>query len=179
MASRWAWKKFAYERVFRLLARRVVRRADRRPRALRCRHGTRGGKLSKEWDAMFARYKAQYPDSGADIEQMNKRELPTGWEKSLPTFPASASGMSTRDASGKVLNAMAQKVNWLMGGAADLVSQYQDAAGVRVCRRLPGPGRTRQLQGPQLPLRHSRARHVRHREWHGAHRICAHSARAS
>ncbi len=82
--------------------------------------GARGATLSKEWEAMFARYKAQYPDLAADIEQMNKRELPAGWEKALPTFAPSASGMSTRDASGKVLNAMAQKINWLMGGAADL-----------------------------------------------------------
>ncbi len=51
---------------------------------------------------------------------MNTRDLPPDWEKALPTFPASASGMSTRDASGKVLNAMAQKIPWIMGGAADL-----------------------------------------------------------
>ena len=82
--------------------------------------GARGAALSKDWDAMFARYKAQYPDLAADIELMNKRELPAGWEKALPTFAPSASGMSTRDASGKVLNVMAQKINYLLGGAADL-----------------------------------------------------------
>ena len=69
---------------------------------------------------MFARYKAQYPDLADNIERMNKRELPADWEKALPTFPPSASGMSTRDASGKVLNALAQKIPWLLGGAADL-----------------------------------------------------------
>ncbi len=82
--------------------------------------GARGSRLRQEWDEMFARYKAQYPDLGDNIERMNKRELPAGWEKALPTFPPSPTGISTRDASGKVLNAVAQKVPWLVGGAADL-----------------------------------------------------------
>jgi len=82
--------------------------------------GARGAKLRQGWDDLFARYKAQYPDLAADIMHMHNRELPDGWEKALPTFPVSASGMSTRDASGKVLNAMAQKVPYLLGGAADL-----------------------------------------------------------
>ncbi|MGC2108433.1 MAG: transketolase [Candidatus Korobacteraceae bacterium] len=82
--------------------------------------GARGAQLSKEWDAMFARYKAQYPDLGDNIERMQQRDLPPDWEKALPTFPPSASGMSTRDASGKVLNAVAQKIPYVLGGAADL-----------------------------------------------------------
>ena len=82
--------------------------------------GARGSKLSSEWNAMFGRYKAQYPDLADNIERMNSRDLPLDWQKALPTFPPSTSGMSTRDASGKVLNALAQKVPWLMGGAADL-----------------------------------------------------------
>jgi transketolase len=82
--------------------------------------GARGARLRKEWDDLFARYKAQYPDLADQLERMNKRELPSGWEKALPTFPASATGISTRDASGKVLNALAEKIPWLLGGAADL-----------------------------------------------------------
>ena len=82
--------------------------------------GARGSALRKEWDGMFARYKAQYPDLADNLERMKTRDLPPGWEKALPTFPASASGMSTRDASGKVLNAVAQKVPYILGGAADL-----------------------------------------------------------
>jgi len=82
--------------------------------------GARGAKLRQEWEAIFARYKAQYPDLGDNLERMNKRELPEGWEKALPTFPPSPTGISTRDASGKVLNAVAQKVPWILGGAADL-----------------------------------------------------------
>ena len=82
--------------------------------------GARGSKLRADWDDKFARYKAQYPDLADNIERMNRRELPPEWQKALPTFAASASGMSTRDASGKVLNAVAQKVPWILGGAADL-----------------------------------------------------------
>ncbi len=82
--------------------------------------GARGASLRKDWDAMFARYKAQYPDLADNLERMKTRDLPPDWQKALPTFPPSASGMSTRDASGKVLNAVAQKVPYVLGGAADL-----------------------------------------------------------
>jgi transketolase len=82
--------------------------------------GARGGKLSKEWDGLYKRYAAQYPDLADNLDRMSKREMPADWEKSLPSFAANAAGMSTRDASGKVLNAVAQKVPWILGGAADL-----------------------------------------------------------
>ena len=80
----------------------------------------RGAKLRQDWDEMFARYEAQYPDLADNLKRMHSRDLPAGWESALPTFPASASGMATRDASSKVLNAVAQKIPWLLGGAADL-----------------------------------------------------------
>jgi transketolase len=53
---------------------------------------------------------------------MQRRELPDGWDKNLPTFPAEAKGMATRDSSGKVLNVLAQNVPWLIGGSADLAT---------------------------------------------------------
>ncbi len=82
--------------------------------------GARGEKLRVEWDGTFARYKAQYPDLGDELERIHRGDLPADWQTALPTFPASAKGMSTRDASGKVLNALAQKIPWMLGGAADL-----------------------------------------------------------
>ena len=82
--------------------------------------GARGSGLRKEWDGMFARYKAQYPDLADNLERMRTRDLPPDWQKALPTFPPSASGISTRDASVKVLNAVAQKVPYILCGAADL-----------------------------------------------------------
>jgi transketolase len=82
--------------------------------------GARGAKAHGAWKAMFAQYAAQYPDLARQVEHISGRGLPEGWEKALPTFGPSAAGMSTRDASGKVLNALAEKIPWLLGGAADL-----------------------------------------------------------
>jgi len=82
--------------------------------------GARGARLRNAWQEMFARYRAEYPELAAQIDCMNERRLPSGWEAALPVFPPSASGLSTRDASGKVLNAMAEQVPWIIGGAADL-----------------------------------------------------------
>ncbi len=82
--------------------------------------GKRGAKLRKEWDQLFERYRSQYPDLADQIERMQRRELPEGWDQALPTFPPDPKGKSTREVSGKVLNAVAEKVPWLIGGAADL-----------------------------------------------------------
>ncbi len=82
--------------------------------------GARGGEVRRRWDALFMRYSAEFPDEARQIEMIARRELPEGWEAALPQFAADAKGMATRDASGKVLNALAQVVPWLMGGAADL-----------------------------------------------------------
>jgi transketolase len=82
--------------------------------------GKRGARLRKEWDQLFKGYRSQYPDLADQIERMQRRDLPEGWEKALPTFPPDPKGKSTREVSGKVLNALAEKVPWLIGGAADL-----------------------------------------------------------
>ena len=60
------------------------------------------------------------PELADELYRMQHRQLPDGWDKDLPTFPPDAKGMATRDSSGKVLNAVAQRVPWLMGGSADL-----------------------------------------------------------
>ncbi len=86
---------------------------------------------------------------------MQKRQLPDGWDAEIPSFPADPKGMAGRDASGKVENAVAKRIPWLIGGAADLAPFHQDAAHVRWRRRL----RSGQLQRPESPLRNSRARH--------------------
>jgi len=82
--------------------------------------GKRGAGLRREWDQLFERYRSQYPDLAGQIEQIQHRDLPEGWEKALPTFPPDPKGKSTREISGMVLNALAEKVPWLIGGAADL-----------------------------------------------------------
>src|SRR5207248_715663 len=82
--------------------------------------GARGSKLRADWLAVFEAYKAKYPVEADHLYKMQRRQLPDGWDKGLPTFPADAKGVAGRDASAKVLNTLAQNVPWLMGGAADL-----------------------------------------------------------
>jgi transketolase len=82
--------------------------------------GARGAKLRAAWEQKFKQYAVQYPDLAVEWHAMTRRELPNGWESAIPTFPADAKGLSSRISSGKVLNAVAQQVPWLMGGAADL-----------------------------------------------------------
>ncbi len=82
--------------------------------------GQRGGAARNEWIAQFDRYQAQHPDLADQLYRMQHRQLPDGWDKDLPLFPADAKGIASRDSSGKVLNALAQRVPWLIGGAADL-----------------------------------------------------------
>ena len=82
--------------------------------------GQRGHHERKQWLALFNKYSEQYPDLAIELERMQQRELPDGWDKDLPTFPPDAKGLATRESSSKILNAIAKNHPWLMGGAADL-----------------------------------------------------------
>jgi len=82
--------------------------------------GKRGGEARAAWQKLFDEYRAKFPELAAELETMEKRDLPAGWEKSVPTFPADAKGLATRESSGQVLNALAKVVPWVVGGAADL-----------------------------------------------------------
>ncbi len=82
--------------------------------------GARGKRLSEEWNRRFDRYRQQYPELAREFDAMQKREMPEGWESAIATFPADEGGMASRDSSGKVLNALAQKIPFLLGGSADL-----------------------------------------------------------
>ena len=82
--------------------------------------GKRGGELRQKWETLFADYGKKYPDLAKQMKLMQQRELPDGWDKNLPTFPADAKGIATRESSGKVLNVVAENVPWLVGGSADL-----------------------------------------------------------
>ena len=84
--------------------------------------GARGGEARRRWEALFADYRKQFPALAAEIDQMQRRELPDGWDKNLPSFKADAKGIAGRDASGEVLNVLAQNIPWLLGGSADLGS---------------------------------------------------------
>jgi transketolase len=82
--------------------------------------GARGAKARKQWTELFASYQAKYPELATEIDQMQRRELPAGWDRNLPVFPADPAGIAGRDASAKVLNVLAQNIPWLLGGSADL-----------------------------------------------------------
>jgi transketolase len=82
--------------------------------------GARGAKARQQWTDLFAAYRAKYPELATEIGQMQRRELPAGWDRNLPVFPADPKGIAGRDASGKVLNVLAQNIPWFFGGSADL-----------------------------------------------------------
>jgi transketolase len=82
--------------------------------------GKRGRELRTAWESDFREYKRRFPALSDEIERMQKRELPDGWAKELPVFTADPKGLASRDSSNQVLNAIARRVPWLIGGSADL-----------------------------------------------------------
>jgi transketolase len=82
--------------------------------------GARGATARREWIKLFEAYRAAHPRSAAEIDHIQRRELPSGWDHNIPVFPADAKGMAGREASGKALNVLAQNIPWLLGGSADL-----------------------------------------------------------
>ena len=82
--------------------------------------GKRGAEARAAWKAKFEEYKKQFPELADQLCRMQTGKLPDGWDKDLPSFPADAKGMATRDSSGKTLNVLAKNIPWLIGGSADL-----------------------------------------------------------
>jgi len=96
--------------------------------------GERGHALRQAWMDKFKDYQTKFPELADELNRMQHRQLPIGWDTELPVFPADAKGVAGRDASAKVLNAVAKKVPWLVGGSADLAPSTKtrltfDAAG--------------------------------------------------
>ncbi len=82
--------------------------------------GARGARARKEWMARLESYRQQFPAEAEALDRMQRRNLPDGWDKDIPTFPADVKGIASRDSSAKVLNAIAPNLPWLLGGSADL-----------------------------------------------------------
>jgi transketolase len=80
----------------------------------------RGKEAHARWQQSFDEWAASHPEQKALFDRLSKRQLPEGWEKALPEFPADAKGIATRKASGEVLNALADVLPELWGGSADL-----------------------------------------------------------
>jgi len=95
--------------------------------------GQRGADARAKWEKLFADYAKKHPDEAAQIDLIRGRGLPKGWDSDIPSFAPDPKGIATREASGKVLNAIAAKVPWILGGAADVagstkvILDYPDA----------------------------------------------------
>ena len=82
--------------------------------------GERGHAGREAWMASFDKYRSEHPELADELYRMQHRQLPDGWDAAIPQFPADTKGIASRDSSGKVLNAVARNVPWLVGGSADL-----------------------------------------------------------
>jgi len=89
--------------------------------------GARGAAARARWTALMASYRTANPELAREIDQMQRRELPAGWDRNLPVFPADPKGIAGREASGKVLNVLAQNIPWFLGGSADLAPSNKTA----------------------------------------------------
>ena len=82
--------------------------------------GARGHDLRQGWETKLAEYRKQFPELATQLDLIARGELPPDWDADIATFPADAKGMASRVSSGKVLNQVAKRVPWLLGGSADL-----------------------------------------------------------
>lgn len=82
--------------------------------------GARSTTKRAAWESLFVRYRQAYPDLASQFDAVQTRDLPEGWESAIPVFPADPKGIASRDSSAKVENTIAQRIPWLIGGAADL-----------------------------------------------------------
>lgn len=82
--------------------------------------GQRSAKARAAWNALVAEYAKAHPALHAELAAIWQGELPAGFDAEVPVFPADAKGVATRDAGGKVLNALGKRVPWMLGGSADL-----------------------------------------------------------
>ena len=81
--------------------------------------GKKGIDKEKQWNNLFNQYREQYPAEANEYVSSSNGKIPTGWKEKLPVFSGDEK-MATRKASGKVLNAIAAQIPFLMGGSADL-----------------------------------------------------------
>ncbi|UCH80517.1 MAG: transketolase [Nitrospiraceae bacterium] len=82
--------------------------------------GKRSREMRDKWMEKYEKYKHKFPELADHIYAMQHRKLPEGWDRDITGFPADPKGIATRVSSGKVLNAIANNVPWLIGGSADL-----------------------------------------------------------
>ncbi len=84
--------------------------------------GARGAKAYQDWSDLWSKYQSKHPEKAAELKTLFAGELPVGWDKDIPVFEASEKGDATRNSGGKVLNAIAKNIPFMIGGSADLSS---------------------------------------------------------
>jgi len=82
--------------------------------------GKRGAELRATWDELFNKYEEEFPELADQLDKMQRRQLPEDWDVDLPEYPADPKGVASRDSNQQVLNIVAQRVPWLIGGSSDL-----------------------------------------------------------
>ncbi len=96
--------------------------------------GARGAELSSEWERLLVSYEREHQSLERQIGAMQRRELPDGWDRDIPSFEPDAKGIATRKASNQVQNAIAANMPWLLSGSADLT----DSTSVRLDEKTSG-----------------------------------------
>ena len=124
----------------------------------------RGEKAEAEWQTRLADYRKALSGSRGGMGSLCQGELAPGWTAKIPTFSSHDKPMATRQASGKVLNAISPVLPTLLGGSADL------APSTNTLIKGEGDFEQGELRRAQLPLRRARTRHGRNHQWHGAER---------
>src|SRR5262245_2437430 len=102
--------------------------------------GARGARLRSAWSERFAAYRRQFPELADELDRIRDRRLPERWSEGLPTFAPDGKGMATRESSGKVLNALAKNIPWLIGGSADLAPSTKTLIGTGDDLEAGNPG---------------------------------------
>src|SRR5262245_59230228 len=106
--------------------------------------GARGAAAHSTWTELMASYRTSYPELANEIDQMQRRELPAGWDRNLPVFAADSKGIAGRDASGKVLNVLAQNIPWFLGGSAELAPSNETTLAYGAAGRFQSASRSGQ-----------------------------------
>jgi len=126
----------------------------------------RGAAAKAEWQRSFDAWAAANPENKALFDRLQARELPAGWTEALPSWPVDPKGVSTRAASGAVLNALAPVLPELWGGSADLAESNNttmkgaDSFGpVSISTGAAGAGHAHSARRPARKIRHCPATH--------------------
>jgi transketolase len=123
---------------------------DAVPKHFAANMGARGAAAHAAWDKLLAEYRTAHPELGKQVDAIHAGTLPEDWESALPSFPADEKGLATRDSSGKVLNALAQRIPWIIGGAADLAPSTKTKLAFEGAGSFEAPGTVGDYHGRNM-----------------------------